>query len=147
MKLLKQYLLDFDNMHLGAEQGEKILEFLELPTDLLFIKDQWFNAQSLKQFRAAFEKGKAIESACIVSTLDQVTVKESMPLARVIELFAKCVNEDTFKMSKEFTIAEVVEQTYGKWGEVLGNAFWTESDHFVDNILEMGQATLYRLTG
>ena len=70
-----------------------------------------------------------------------------MPLAKVIELFAKCFNENTLKMSKEFTIVEVVEQTYGKWGEVLGNAFWTESDHFFDNMLEMGQATLYRLTG
>ena len=50
-------------------------------------------------------------------------------------------------MSKEFTIAEVVQQTYGKWGEIFGNAFWTESDHLFDNMLEMAQATLYRLTG
>ena len=48
-----------------------------------------------------------------------------------------------FTIKKNFRLVETVEKTHGKWGGVLGNAFFIESDHLVLNLAIMSHRSLY----
>ena len=62
---LKQMMFDFESMHTSASQGEAILDFLNMPPDVLFRVNDYFSAADISRIRGNFSGHKTRLAFCI----------------------------------------------------------------------------------
>ncbi len=50
--------------------------------------------------------------------------------------FSKLLRED-FHLSRNYTIADECDKPYGKWPKAFGSAIFLDSNHLIENVIEM----------
>jgi len=54
-----------------------------------------------------------------------------------METLIPCLKEELFVISKNYTIAQEMDWTYGKWPDFLGNSYFIESQWLYLDIIDM----------
>ena len=80
---------------------------------------------------------------CVNRIFDFLVNEETLLLTEFAKILIPCSNPSMFTIKKNFRLVETVQKTHGKWGDVLGNAFFIESDHLVLNLALMSHRSLY----
>jgi hypothetical protein len=58
-------------------------------------------------------------------------------LSEFIETLIPCLKEELFVISKNYTVAQEMDWTYGKWPDFLGNSYFIDSQWLYLDIIDM----------
>lgn len=68
---------------------------------------------------------------CLINVLEEFWDAEDTRLADFLEKIVPCTDEQTFVLTKNFTLAHELETSFGKWPDQLGNGFFTDSEYLL----------------
>ena len=76
-------------------------------------------------------------SQCMVDALKYSLEKDVMGLAEFIEVIIPCTKPTTFILTKNYTLVETLEHSFGKWPDQFGNGFFIEGEYLFDDFVQM----------
>ena len=73
----------------------------------------------------------------MVGSLRYCLDQEVMGLAEFIEVMIPCTNPNSFILTKNYTMVETLEHSFGKWPDQFGNGFFIEGEYLFEDFLDM----------
>jgi hypothetical protein len=69
--------------------------------------------------------------SCMLAVINDVWDQESVSMSWLLEQIVPCTDEQTFVVTRDYTLAHSLDTVYGKWPEQLGNGFYVESEYLL----------------
>jgi hypothetical protein len=138
---LKRLVFNFKQSD-ELKQGEKILEFLQLPIELTLKLSDFMRMADLYRLQRGAE-GTGIQTCVnnMVGFLEN-TDPNHIPVSTLIEVVIPCLEENMLTLNKDYTVVKEVPLAAGKWPESLGNSFFIESEWLLPDFIDMAKEKL-----